>query len=320
MRRLIALAVSAGILAVIYWQIDAGPLLQALARSEPALLAIGLAMVVPLILLTSWRLSLLAVPLTMLPLGEATRLTLAASALNMVLPSKLGDIAKAWAIAGRGYAPGPFALSLVVLEKGWDTLALLMWCVFGLAILPHKDPTIIGLGIATLAAAVAVALALGWSDAVPLLLKGLHRIAPHWIGARFDSLGEAWVSTVRWFWRDRPRAAIQIAFSIFIWFLHLLQIWLFALSLHSAMPFLANLALAPLAIFAGLLPFTFAGVGTRDAALILLFQAYLTAPAAAALGVLCTLRYLLPALGGLPFLANYADLVRRARRAGSAGT
>lgn len=320
MRRLVAIAVSAGILAAIYWQIDVASLGLALARSEPMLLGLGLAMVVPLTLLTGWRLSMLAGPRTALPLGEATRLTLAASVLNMVLPSKLGDIAKAWAISRRGYAAGPVALSLVVLEKGWDTLSLLAWCVLGLALYPQRGPMLIGLEIAVLVGTIVGALALGWSGAAPLIVHASRRLLPDRIAGRLDPLAAAWVSTVRWFWQDRARAIRQIVLSVFLWFLHLLQIWLFALALRSGTPFLANLALAPLAIFAGLLPFTFAGVGTRDAALILLYQPYLTAPAAGALGVLCTLRYLLPALGGLPFLATYTDLVRRARRAGPAGS
>jgi uncharacterized membrane protein YbhN (UPF0104 family) len=75
-------------------------------------------------------------------------------------------------------------------------------------------------------------------------------------------------------------------------------------------PFVANLALAPLAILAGLLPLTLAGVGTRDAAILVLYRSVLTAPQAAAVGLLCTSRYVLPALGGVPFLNRYLSLVR----------
>ena len=63
---------------------------------------------------------------------------------------------------------------------------------------------------------------------------------------------------------------------------------------------------------AGLLPLTFAGVGTRDAALVLLYQPYFSTPTAVALGILCTLRYLLPAVAGLPFIwGGFLDAVRR---------
>ena len=61
------------------------------------------------------------------------------------------------------------------------------------------------------------------------------------------------------------------------------------------------------------MPLTFAGVGTRDAALIAFYKPYLNAPTAAALGLLCTSRYLLPALGGLPFLGKYLTTIKQMR-------
>ena len=104
------------------------------------------------------------------------------------------------------------------------------------------------------------------------------------------------------FWQDKAQLARIAANSLFIWFLHLVQIWMFTIALNQHVPFLANLPLSPLAILAGLLPLTFAGVGTRDAALVFFYAPYMSAAAGAALGVLCTLRYVLPALLGLPFL------------------
>ena len=115
----------------------------------------------------------------------------------------------------------------------------------------------------------------------------------------------------RYFWSSKARLAKVTLMSVFIWFLHLLQIWMFILALRAYAPFLANLALSPLAILAGLLPLTFAGVGTRDAALVLFYAPFFAAPTAAALGLLCTARYLLPALGGLPFASRYLTAVER---------
>ena len=65
------------------------------------------------------------------------------------------------------------------------------------------------------------------------------------------------------FWRDRARLALVSTTSVFIWFLHLLQIWMFILALRAHTPFMANLALAPLAILAGLLPLTLLRASAR---------------------------------------------------------
>src|ERR1044071_5009473 len=96
-----------------------------------------------------------------------------------------------------------------------------------------------------------------------------------------------------YFWKDKLQLAAVSLTSVFIWFLHLLQIWLFILALKASVPFLTNLALSPLAILAGLLPVpTFGGAGTRDGALVVLYAPYFEAPKALALGLLCTARYI----------------------------
>jgi uncharacterized protein (TIRG00374 family) len=136
------------------------------------------------------------------------------------------------------------------------------------------------------------------------------RLSPKSIKEKLLKLQQSWQEMQNYFWSDKKQLLKISLTSIFIWFLHLLQIWLFILALKAWVPFLTNLALSPLAILAGLLPLTFAGVGTRDAALVLFYQPYFAATTAAALGLLCTSRYFLPALGGLPFLSQYLATIQ----------
>jgi uncharacterized membrane protein YbhN (UPF0104 family) len=139
-------------------------------------------------------------------------------------------------------------------------------------------------------------------------------------GAKFAKLGSSWGEMHRYFWASKARLAKVTLTSVFIWFLHLLQIWLFTLALRASVPFLANLALSPLGILAGLLPLTFAGVGTRDAALIALYAPYFDAATGLALGLLCTARYVLPAIGGLPFVGSYLPALKRMDKRSLAAT
>ncbi|WP_439566160.1 lysylphosphatidylglycerol synthase transmembrane domain-containing protein, partial [Gloeocapsopsis crepidinum] len=132
MKRFFSICVSLFILGIIYWKIDFPQLLQVLQNSNVWWLVISLSMVVPLTLLTSWRLQQLMPIDKRLGFGEAIRLILAASVLNMVLPSKMGDIAKAFFMKERGQISSSLSLSLVVFEKACDLLSLLLWCVFGL--------------------------------------------------------------------------------------------------------------------------------------------------------------------------------------------
>jgi len=310
MKRLFSILVSALILAVIYWKIDFAGLVQVFRSANLTWMAISLSMVVPITLITAWRLQQLMPVGGRLGLGEANRLILAASVLNMVLPSKMGDIAKAYFMRDRGHLSGSLALSMVVFEKASDMLSLLLWCAFGLLLYPSKDWLFWVMTI-TVAGGLILGILLLSSPKLAQSFFALGQtIAPKKLRAKLGKLSYAWQEMHDYFWHDKGNLLKIALTSIFLWFLHLLQIWFFILALNAWTPFLANLALSPLAILAGLMPLTFAGVGTRDAALIAFYAPYFNAATAAALGVLCTSRYLLPALGGLPFLNQYISTLK----------
>ncbi|MBZ8181206.1 lysylphosphatidylglycerol synthase transmembrane domain-containing protein [Oscillatoria salina] len=312
MKRLISLAVSLVILAIIYGKIDFQGLIEVLENCNLWWLLISLGMVIPLTTFTAWRLQQLMPKKARLGFGEANRLILAASVLNMILPSKMGDIAKAYFLKQRGHLAGGLALSLVVFEKACDLLSLLLWCAFGLLLYPQKD-WLFWLMTACVAGGFIVGvLLLSYRSFADVFFLVARSIAPQKsLRLKLQKLQSSWREMHAYFWRDKKQLLKVSLTSIFIWFLHLLQIWLFILTLNAWTPFLANLALSPLAILAGLLPLTFAGVGTRDAALIAFYEPYFAATTAAALGILCTSRYLLPAIGGLPFLGQYLPRLRQ---------
>lgn len=332
MKKAVSLIVSLGILALIYWKIDFTKLGPVFAASDPWWMAASLGMVIPLTALTAWRFQQLTPSEARINFAEANRLILSASVLNLILPSKMGDIAKALFLPLRR----SLALSLVVFEKACDMLSLLVWCVFGLAwvwldhgaaLLAFRAPdwlanfhiafkghlpfSVCGIFVVGLLCLGLMLLgSLGFSR---IFFELLGKIAPGKAKGKFRKLSASWEEMHGYFWANKRRLAIVSATSVFIWLLHLLQIWFFILALRGWCPFVANLALSSLAILAGLLPLTFAGVGTRDAALILLYAPYFPAHVAAALGLLCTVRYVLPAIGGLPFFQRYLAKVRGPR-------
>ena len=70
------------------------------------------------------------------------------------------------------------------------------------------------------------------------------------------------------------------------------------------------------AIFAGLLPVTLWGIGTRDVALVWMFADVAPAPAMAVVGMLTALRYIVPGLAGIPCLSGILGGVRGAEGRG----
>lgn len=304
MKRLIGFAVSLAIIAALWWRIDLRAIIAAARACDPGWLALGLAAVVPLTLATAWRFAQLVRPAV--GLGTATRLILSASTLNLVLPSKMGDLAKAWVLTRRHGFDGGFALAIVVIEKLLDLASLLVWGVAALLWIGALTRPLLGLALAAIALLLVILLAiLSPSPGVARLLAELAHRLPRGIGQRIASFGDHWGEAVGWFWQDRARAVRLVALSLAIWAGHLAQFWLFVRALGSAMPFIDNAAFATLAILVGLLPFTIAGIGTRDAAIVLLYGAWLRPGQAAVLGVLATSRYLIPALAGLPFIRDY---------------
>ena len=309
-KRFISIIISVALLLYIYTQIDFVNLLKVFQNCDRLMLMVSLFMVIPITLVTSWRLQQL-VPQHSLGFLEANRLILGASVLNMVLPSKMGDIAKSYFMSQRSKISGSLALSISIFEKTCDLLSLLLWCVFGLLLYPAKDSLFwimtagvgIGLGIGLLM--------LGSQSFADWFFAIAINFAPQKLKFKLEKMQASWGEMHNYFWSDKQQLLIITSTSVFIWFLHLLQIWLFIVALKAIAPFLVSLALSPLSILAGLLPLTFAGIGTRDAAIIYFYQDYFNEATGAALGLLCTSRYFIPALIGLPFLGQMLSAAKK---------
>ncbi|MEM9482175.1 MAG: lysylphosphatidylglycerol synthase transmembrane domain-containing protein [Cyanobacteria bacterium P01_F01_bin.116] len=315
MKRFISIFVSALILAILYNKIDFPELIKVFQGCDPFWMVVSLGMVVPITFFSGWRLKQLIPVNAELGIWEANKLILAASVLNMVLPSKMGDIAKSYFMKERGNLSGTLSLSIVIFEKACDMLSLLLWCGFGLLLYPQKDAFFWTMTAGILGGLILGLLMLGSKGFSRLGFTTIRRIAPGKIGKKLVSLQDSWDEMHDYFWGNPAQLTRITAMSIFVWVLHLLQIWFFILALNAWAPPVISFALSPLALLAGLLPLTFAGVGTRDAALVALYAPYFSAATGAALGVLCTSRYFLPAIGGLPFLNQYLSTVKQFKKA-----
>jgi uncharacterized membrane protein YbhN (UPF0104 family) len=289
-RRLLPIAVSLALVAALWWQVDARAIVAAARQARPGWLLAGVLAVAPLTWATAVRFQWLS--RTAIGTALAGRLILAACTLNLFLPSKMGDLAKAWVLDRRHGFDGRFALALVIFEKLLDLASLLVWGVLALAWMQRGDP-VFAAGAVVLVGALAV---------LAFLMTPLS--ARVRLPARLGGFAEQWHALVTWFWSERRRAAATLALSLALWAGHLAQLWLFAKALGQV-PLIASMAAATLSILAGLLPFTMAGIGTRDLAIVYFYHDWLSPAQCAALGMLATLRYLLPAIAGLPFVSDY---------------
>ena len=269
LKRFISIVISVALLFFLYSKIEIEQLGEVFKNSHPLWMVISLAMVIPLVLFTSWRLQQLMPKNTSMSFMQANRLILGSSVLNMVLPSKMGDIAKAYFMQEEDNLSGTLSLVIVIFEKACDMLSLLLWCMFGLFFYPEKDALFWGITVIITGGFVVGVAIMGWRPVADLFFNSVLKIAPKKIKPKLEQVQSAWEEMHNYFWSDRKQLLIITLTSVFIWFLHLLQIWLFIIALKAWAPFIVSVALSPLSLLAGLLPLTFAGVGTRDAALVL---------------------------------------------------
>lgn len=231
------------------------------ARIDLALLSFGLLLFVPQTLLSAWRWRAMLKPLANVSFGDSLHQTLAGSALNLVVPAKLGDLSKVAMVPNEPSLRKQAALR-AIMEKLGDVGMLLV---------------AIGIGFLALNALSTTLLACGFAGALMLL----KRVQPR----SFDYA--SWIGS-----------------TALLWTLHLSQIHFFLLACGVDVSLAATLQRAPIALFAGLIPAAFCGIGTRDAALVWLFADVATAPTMALVGMLTALRYLVPGAVGIPVLMS----------------
>jgi uncharacterized protein (TIRG00374 family) len=309
---LIPVVITVVLVGALLRRVDLDQTLATLRGADVALLVGGLALFIPTTLLSAWRWVIMVRPLAPLPLGESVRQVLAGSTLNLILPSKLGDLAKGVFVYRQGRCALGEGIQIVVFEKlldlaGLSTLLLVGWCL-----MPGGQPWL----LATLALALAIVGGVGAVYFLPRersLLAALVPLARRRgrLGARIAGLIETGPRVMALVQASAERRLFFAVVSIAIWFLHLVQIHLLFLSVGAGIGFVEMVARMPVAIFAGLLPLTVAGFGTRDWAILAVFASAARAEETLVAGALLfSLRYVVPAVAGLPFIGRAMALAQ----------
>jgi len=316
--RLFSLVLSAAILAALYRSIDVRLIVRDLRSVDRMWLVMSVSMIVPITLLRAIRFYLVAPRGTMPGVGEALRLTLVSSAANVFLPAKSGDLIKSYFLANGRWPSAGVSVAVVVYERLCDLVGLITWCALGWVI---ARPDVSGVPSALwplLGLFGAVCGVLISSEKIArfgsTLVAGV--LAGRW--QRVRSLADGWPALFQALGRRRGSV---ILLSLLLWLVHVIQIWMFTVTLSIRIPFSVCVSLTAVALMIGQLPFAFAGLGARDVALVVLMRGYVRPESAAALGLLIATRNLLPPLAALaivrPYVARLASDVRLGVSAGS---
>ena len=302
MRTWLAFLVSVSILAVIFLRIDLGAFRAHLAGINPILGAAAVLFFAPQIAISAYRWRLMVQGYAPVGLGEASQLILAGNALNILLPSRVGDLSKAYFAARQGKMDLNRGMNVVIFEKYLDLASLGIVALTGVLCVRHWDrPSL-----------VALVFSLGLLGIFPILYAvNLERWTRFAFFEKYRILSKikhflleahSYLEEIK---KDRRQLASLLGISIFLWFVHLFQFYLIFRALHSQVSIFHIFRLVPLGILIGLIPITIAGMGTRDSALIYLFAPYEDPALMLGVGLFASLRYLVPGILGLPFLNRY---------------
>ena len=243
----------------------------------------------------AWRLqAALAAANHRLKFGRALRLTLAVWPISSLTPAKSGDLAKAYYL--RNEIPVTVTAGALLAERAvdlavWGALSLAGSLAFRQTIIALFSAAVLG-GIFTFIFVLApraerLPIPAAWRDRLRLLLWSARSIA------------------------QRPRLLVVM---VGLTLINCATTVLVTAVLFEAVGVSVPLAFVTAAIlpamFAGLLPFTLAGMGTRDSVLIIVFAAYASAAQSLSVGLLYAFffRWLLSLLG-LPLLQQLGKAV-----------
>jgi uncharacterized protein (TIRG00374 family) len=291
------------ILVLLYTRIDVHALLQQLRHMHVRSFCFALLCFIPQVYVTTLRWRWMVGDICPMGTLEATRLILAGKALNAFVPSKLGEMSKAYFLKTRSNLALSRGTALVLLEKVFDVAGLCVVLLAGVLLLPQKGLVeTAALLMALSVVAIVICLCLFRISRLPFGRP--KRVAR--LSRRLAALLQGWDEILTRWRRHKTHLVVIIFLSCVLWLFHLLQIYLFFLTLHSTISIRVVFAYVPIGIFVGLLPLTIGGMGTRDSALILLFAPYERPAVMAGVGLLCSLRYWADTLMGLPFFHRYA--------------
>jgi uncharacterized protein (TIRG00374 family) len=299
---IVSVLITSVLLVALWWNIDIRLIASALAQADPWMLAAAVSIIFPITGLRALRFYWVAQG-AIAGLGEATKLTFVSSALSLVAPAKSGDLIKSYAVAKTGGRAAGEAVAMVVFERLCDLLALIAWCVLGwaigrpvVAVLPDAFWWMLaGVGVVC-------AILIGSQTAAVAIYSVAARILHRFSLRKIADLVQGWPHLLQSLGAERWRL---VAFSFLLWAVHLVQMWLFTVALGAHVPLLVAASLSAVALMAGQLPLTVAGLGTRDLVLVALFAGYMPKASAAAMGILTASRNFIPPLVGLLFLRPY---------------
>jgi uncharacterized protein (TIRG00374 family) len=272
------------------------------ARWEYGAASVGLLFVCQIVAAHRWMLILDALGHP-IPFGRAARAMLATWPMALLAPARASDLLRALAIAD--LCPPLRGAGSVLAEKAIDVQSLCLLAIVGS----------IAFGVPLVAVLAAGMLVCEWIFVWALVHRRAAIAKLPLLRRKPEKLEQVLVAFTALLQRP-ARLALVSATSLVSWILATALFQCLLLMFDAEVGIVATLALWPGAIFAGMLPLTLAGMGTRDAAFIYLLRAAGHTPVHEGAVLAATLGYSavgtwLFAILGIPLAVQFVLRLRR---------
>ncbi|HKB11145.1 MAG TPA: lysylphosphatidylglycerol synthase transmembrane domain-containing protein [Vicinamibacterales bacterium] len=296
--------VAAGLTGYILWRSHPRDVLAAMAGADwrPIAIAVALVLVDRTLMACRWLLLLCIIDRAdRPPLAETMRIFFVSTFVGTFLPASIGaDAVRAYGMT-RLNVRGRDAVASVFMDRMLGVASILVMAAVGLMLardLAGNRPIVLALIVA--GGACAATLLVVFTDAAAALAARAIRVLP----ARLHGFAEGLVGSIRRYSTHHGQLGNVLLGSIAVQTLRIVQAYFLGTGLGIAAPAAAYFAFVPLILLVMLLPVTFNGIGTSQAAFVWFFgRAGVTAPAAFALSVLFVA---LGVVGNLPGGLLYA--------------
>ncbi|MEW6740171.1 MAG: lysylphosphatidylglycerol synthase transmembrane domain-containing protein [Nitrospirota bacterium] len=291
LKHILSIIVSLSIIVFVYSKIDVSNLLHLLLKPDMPSMASFFLMFLPIIFVKTFRWHIIALSNYKAGFYENFKYSMASNFWNLIIPSKLGDTVKVYYLVKDNMTGIINAVDLVMAEKICDILSLCVLTIFFASVYNKHFEFIAILNVVAFLPLVLY---------LALVIFNLYGNASNKTASYIKKipLGISVFQKMR----DNKKLPMIIGLSLLLWFFHLTQFLFIFRAMNSHMDAGTIYLLLPIVIFAGLIPITIAGVGTREAALLTIFNGMESPAVLIAVGALAILRYLIPPLLGLPFV------------------
>ncbi len=287
--------------------LDWNIILELLSRTNLYVIVAILLLQVPIVLTKAlkWKAIIKAYGVEF-PLSRAVSSWLIGFAAGIVTPGRMGDFARVYYLRGR--LPSGEAATTVAVDRIIDIFILFSLSLIGIALFSAVYAA--GRSAITIVAAIGAFFALFSAGVYAFAIKGvaerlarplLRAFVPSRHKERAKGLFHGFYKGLDIIRSNRKNVAESFLLSLVSWFLIIVQTYMISVAINIEVPFVFVASILPVITILDVLPVSFSGIGTRDAALIFFFG-FLPLPPEAAVSfslMILVFNYLVAAGAGM---------------------